>query len=163
MVQKKLSAVDRLTLATGVVEKINDKLKKERQLIATEIEKSLGLHPDYEDNLKTISKYARSLRQLELDSAKIIAEISTIKDNWKKLIKHEGYAWSIKFSEEEGKQDLKNLYINEQLREKNISDPLDEYKVKSLINKGQSLALLAEDQDPQSVDKMLMEELSKQI
>ena len=162
MVTKKLSAVDRLTLATGAVEKINDLLTGKRKKAVEEIEKSLDLNPSYEEEINEIKKLSSEISDLEIQKINIESKISTAKDRWKKLIKSNNYSWNLECKKEIGIERVKSNYVEEELKKRNIQQPFTEYQMKSLINKGQSLALLSENQDPNFVDEMLMKELIKQ-
>ena len=168
MIQKKLSAIDRLTLATGVVEKINDNLRQEKN----KFEESLKTDKVFQEELE---KRELEFKELTKEAYNLLTKMYALEAEQDKVYNRLGILIRNAPSNYTFRNKPEYLYIKDNIeyildvlkrsyiKEAKLKEPLDEYKIKSLINKGQSLALLAEDQDPQAIDKMLMEKLSKQI
>jgi len=167
-IAKKLSAVDRLTLATGVAERLNDQIKSGKEKFLKDLQESHGYKKTFEEKSKTTEGFLREINEIDKEIKKLENKKDSLsKDIYRTSGTEPSYS-ILRSNTLEERIKLFNRYIKENLesdaiKKANLKIPLDEYKMKSLINKGQSLALLAEDQDPQAVDTLLMTELSKQI
>lgn len=168
MITKKLSAVDRLTLATGAVEKINDTIKSKRKIFLEELNNSKNFIEEGERLEEIVQKDKQRYLQLEEKIKELEEEQKDLKDY---IINNSSVhlgSWEVRNLTQAEinsklKEGIKKKLCNKYLVEANLKEPLDDSKIRSLINKGQSLILLSENQDPNDVDKMLMEELIKQI
>ena len=163
MVTKKLSAVDRLTLATGAVEKINDEITKIQNESEKSIELSLKNNKKYNEDLKTAEQLAEEIKKINSEIKNLEVSLEVKKGQWRGLTNDSMYAYNMESRLKDTETMVKNKFVSEIMKEQGIKKSLAEHTIKSLINKGQSLALLSENQDPSFVDNMLMVELKKQI